>query len=175
MPDFIASERTFQLLTQVAGRAGRGDRAGRAIIQTYRPEAAAVACAARHDYEAFFAAEMAERADTPDVGYPPHARLAAVRIDGPDRDRTREEAERLGALAAAMIRRPGREDPDSPSVALRGPVEAPLARLRGRSRWQIWLRSADRAALRRLVRGLAAAEVTSGIRVAVDVDPVSSM
>ena len=58
---------------------------------------------------------------------------------------------------------------------MRGPVEAPLARLRGRSRWQLWLRSADRTALRRVVRAIAAAEVASGIRVAVDVDPVSAM
>jgi primosomal protein N' (replication factor Y) len=167
MPDFRASERTFQLLTQVAGRAGRGDRPGRAIFQTYKPEAPAVACAARHDYEGFFAAEMATRGE---LGYPPHGRVAAIRIDGANPARTAEEARRLGALAVACARREGSE-----SVEVRGPVEAPLARLRGRSRWQLWLRSPDRTALRRVVRGLAAAEVLGGIRVAVDVDPVSAM
>jgi len=170
MPDFRASERTFQLLSQVAGRAGRGDRRGRCILQTYRPEAPAVACAARHDYEGFFAAEMAARNDTPDLGYPPHARLAAIRIDGADAGRTADEARRLAAYAEVVARRaaPG-------GIVLRGPVEAPLARLRGRSRWQIWVRATDRAALRQVVRTVAAAEVASGIRVAVDVDPVSAM
>ena len=167
MPDFRASERTFQLLTQVAGRAGRGDRPGRAFFQTYKPEAPAVACAARHDYEGFFEAEMTARGE---LGYPPHGRIAAIRIDGANPARTAEEARRLGALAVAMTRREGLE-----TVEVRGPVEAPLARLRGRSRWQLWLRSADRTALRRVVRGLAAAEVLGGIRVAVDVDPVSAM
>jgi primosomal protein N' (replication factor Y) len=165
MPDFRASERTFQLLTQVAGRAGRGDRAGRVIIQTYKPEAAAVACASRHDYEGFFAAEAETRAE---LGYPPHGRVAAVRIDGPDEARVVEEARRLGALALAVARGAGEID-------VRGPVEAPLKRLRGRTRWQLWLRSADRAALRRVVRALASAEVAPQIRVGVDVDPVSAM
>jgi primosomal protein N' (replication factor Y) (superfamily II helicase) len=165
MPDFRASERTFQLLTQVAGRAGCGDRPGRAIIQTFRPDAAAVVCAARHDYAGFFAAEMEARAE---LGYPPHGRLAAIRVDGADAARVGDEARRLGALALALTRAGGEVD-------VRGPVEAPLARLRGRTRWQLWLRGTDRAALRRVVRGLAAAEVGSGIRVAVDVDPVSAM
>src|SRR4029078_12623942 len=69
LPDFRASERTFQLLAQVAGRAGRGDRPGRVIIQTYRPEASAVTAAAAHDYGKFFADEVAARAD---LLYPPH-------------------------------------------------------------------------------------------------------
>jgi primosomal protein N' (replication factor Y) len=164
LPDFRASERTFQLLTQVAGRAGRGDRPGRAILQTFRPDAAAVACAAAHDYESFFAAEMAARGE---LGYPPHGRVAAVRVDGADGARVAEEARRLGALAEALAR--------GSDVTVLPPVEAPLARLRGRSRWQLWLRSPDRTALRRVVRGMIGAESTSGIRVAVDVDPVSAM
>jgi len=168
MPDFRASERTFQLLTQVAGRAGRGDRPGRALIQTYRPEAPAVACAGRHDYQAFFVAEMETRAE---LGYPPLGRMAAIRIDGADGARVAAEAQRLGALAVAVTRRT--DPPDA--VEVRGPVEAPLARLRGRSRWQLWLRSAERTALRRVVRTIASAEVAGGIRVAVDVDPVSAM
>ncbi|MCB9574680.1 MAG: primosomal protein N' [Kofleriaceae bacterium] len=169
MPDFRASERTFQLLTQVAGRAGRGDRAGRVIIQTYKPEAAAVACASRHDYVGFFDAELVSRGE---LGYPPHGRIAALRIDGPDPARVVAEAERLGALAAAVARGAG---PGAGAVEVLGPVEAPLARLRGRTRWQLWLRSADRGALRRVIRALATAEVAGGIRVGVDVDPVSAM
>ena len=168
LPDFRAAERTFQLLTQVAGRAGRGDRAGRVIVQTYRPEAPAVALAAHHDFAGFFAAEVEARAE---LGYPPHGRVVAVRIDGADPGAVAATAERLAALAVALA---GREPPDA-EVLVRGPAPAPLARLRGRTRWQIWLRGPDRAALRRVVRGLAAAEVAGGVRVGVDVDPVSAL
>ncbi len=163
LPDFRASERTFQLLTQVAGRAGRGERVGRAIVQTYKPDASAVVCAAKHDYVGFYETEVATRAE---LGYPPHGRVAAIRIDGADPHRTAGEAQRLAALA---------EKTAGAEVEVRGPVEAPLARLRGRCRWQLWLRSADRAALRRVVRSLYGGEVASGIRVAVDIDPVSAM
>ena len=165
LPDFRAAERTFQLLTQVAGRAGRGDRAGHVIIQTYRPEAEAVDCAARHDYAGFAAVELAARAD---LGYPPSGRLCAVRIDGPDDHAVAAVAQQLGVLAVALSRR------EDDAVVVRGPVAAPLARLRGRSRWQLWLRATERAPLRRVVRGLLAAEV-KGARVVVDVDPLSTL
>jgi primosomal protein N' (replication factor Y) (superfamily II helicase) len=164
LPDFRASERTFQLLTQVAGRAGRGDRAGRVLIQTYKPEAAAVACAARHDYRAFYEAEIGSRDE---LGYPPQGRLVAVRIDGPDEAAVSGTAGRLAALATSMTR--------DGSVEVRGPAPAPLSRLRGRSRWQIWLRSPDRTALRRVARGVTSAEIPAGVRVSVDVDPVAAL
>src|SRR5204863_2834747 len=78
LPDFRAAERTFQLLEQVAGRAGRGERPGRVILQTYSPSHPAVARAQDHDYLAFFEAERAARQE---LGFPPFARLAALRID----------------------------------------------------------------------------------------------
>ncbi|HTJ41836.1 MAG TPA: primosomal protein N' [Kofleriaceae bacterium] len=164
LPDFRASERTFQLLTQVAGRAGRGDRAGRVIVQTYKPEASAVTFAARHDYAGFFEVETEERRD---LGYPPHGRVVALRIDGPDPGAVAKTAERLAQLAGVIAK--------GAPVDVRGPAPAPLARLRGRTRWQIWLRSPDRAALRRVVRGVGTAEVASGVRVGVDVDPSSTL
>ncbi|MBE7452554.1 MAG: hypothetical protein HS111_27845 [Kofleriaceae bacterium] len=101
------------------------------LIQTYRPEAEAVACAARHDYAAFFAAEDAARAE---LGYPPHGRLAAIRLDGPELVQVAAAARELGAAAVATARR------DGDVVQVLGPAEAPLARLRGRCRWQLWLR-----------------------------------
>jgi primosomal protein N' (replication factor Y) len=164
LPDFRASERTFQLLTQVAGRAGRGDRAGRVLVQTYKPEVAAVACAAHHDYQAFYDAEIGSRAD---LGYPPEGRMVAVRIDGPDDAAVSATAERLAQLATVLAK--------GGSVEVRGPVPAPLARLRGRSRWQIWLRAPDRGALRRVARGITTAEIAAGVRVSVDVDPVAAL
>jgi primosomal protein N' (replication factor Y) (superfamily II helicase) len=164
LPDFRASERTFQLLTQVAGRAGRGDRVGRVIIQTYKPDEAAVTFAARHDYAGFYEVEQAARAE---LGYPPHGRVVAVRIDGADPGLVASTAERLAALAATLAR--------GTTVDVRGPAPAPLARLRGRTRWQIWLRSGDRTALRRVVRGISSAEVAGGVRVGLDVDPASTL
>jgi len=167
LPDFRASERTFQLLAQVAGRAGRGERPGRVMIQTYRPHAPAVVAAAAHDYASFFAAESAARAE---LGYPPHGRLVAVRIDGPDAHEVAGAAERLAQLATAAA---GHEA--AGVVEVRGPVPAPLERLRNRTRWQIWLRSADRHALRRVARSLLAADLSGAVRVGLDVDPISAM
>ena len=168
LPDFRASERTFQLLAQVAGRAGRGDKPGRVMIQTYRPAAPAVVAAAAHDYASFFAAESAARAE---LGYPPHGRLIAVRIDGADAHEVAGVAHRLAQLAEAAAQRPE----SAGQVEVRGPVPAPLERLRNRTRWQIWLRSGDRQALRRVARSLLVAEVASTVRVGLDVDPISAM
>jgi len=168
LPDFRASERTFQLLAQVAGRAGRGDKLGRVMIQTYRPESPAVVAAAAHDYARFFAAESAARAE---LGYPPHGRLIAVRIDGADAQEVAQVAHRLAQLAEAAAGRPE----SAGQVEVRGPVPAPLERLRNRTRWQIWLRSGDRQALRRVARSLLVAEVASTVRVGLDVDPISAM
>jgi primosomal protein N' (replication factor Y) (superfamily II helicase) len=168
LPDFRASERTFQLLAQVAGRAGRGDRPGRVLIQTYRPSAPAVVAAAMHDYASFFAAECAARAE---LGYPPHGRLIAVRVDGPDAHEVAGVAQRLARLAEAAAQRPEING----QVEIRGPVPAPLERLRNRTRWQVWLRSADRHALRRVARSLLTAELPSTVRVGLDVDPMSAM
>jgi len=168
LPDFRASERTFQLLAQVAGRAGRGDKPGRVMVQTYRPGAPAVVAAAAHDYASFFAAESAARAE---LGYPPHGRLIAVRVDGPDGHEVAGVAQRLAQLAEAAARRPE----IAGQVEVRGPVPAPLERLRNRTRWQVWLRSADRPALRRVARSLLAADIPSTVRVGLDVDPISAM
>jgi primosomal protein N' (replication factor Y) (superfamily II helicase) len=164
LPDFRASERTFQLLSQVAGRAGRGDRPGRVMVQTYRPREPAVTCAAVHDYDAFYAAELEQRSE---LGLPPLGRQVAVRVDGPDPAEVAATARRLAQLAELH----GKDA----AVEVLGPVAAPLARLRGRTRWQLWLRSPDRTALRRIVRGLRGVETVGSIRVVVDVDPLSTL
>jgi primosomal protein N' (replication factor Y) len=164
LPDFRATERTFQLLEQVAGRAGRGDRPGRVVIQTYAPEHPAIAAVARHDYDGFARAELAERQE---AGYPPFSRMIALRIDAQQGDRAREAA----TTAAEAARAAG-----GAAVRVRGPAEAPLSRLRGRARWQVWLSSNDRAALASAARVAAAAARTGGggdLRLAVDVDPQS--
>ncbi len=168
LPDFRASERTFQLLAQVAGRAGRGDRPGRVIVQTYRPHSPAVTSAAAHDYESFFAAESATREE---LLYPPHGRLIAVRVDGPDARDVAALSHRLAEIAIAVGKRPE----NAGHVEIRGPVPAPLEKLRNRTRWQIWLRSGDRGALRRVARALTTIEVPARVRVGLDVDPISAL
>ncbi|MEZ4358892.1 MAG: primosomal protein N' [Kofleriaceae bacterium] len=165
LPDFRASERTFQLLSQVAGRAGRGERPGRVLIQTYRPTATAVLAAAHHDYPKFYAAESEARAE---LGYPPAGRLIAVRIDGADGQAVVTTAARLAQVAGGEAAAQG-------GVQVLGPVAAPLERLRGRTRWQIWLRGEQRLALRKVARALLTAEVEQGVRVGLDVDPVSAL
>ena len=138
------------------------------MIQTYRPRAPAVLAAAAHDYASFFAAESGARAE---LGFPPHGRLIAVRVDGADAHEVAGAAQRLAQLATAAARRLD----VAGVVEIRGPVPAPLERLRNRSRWQVWLRSADRHALRRVARSLLAADLLGSVRVGLDVDPMSAM
>ena len=134
LPDFRAAERTFQLLTQVAGRAGRSRRGGRVLIQTYNPEHYAIQAASRHDYAAFYQQELSYRRQ---LGYPPHSRLVALRFSDRDPYRCRVEAERLGPWLAAEIRRLGlRAD-------LVGPVPCFFSRVLGRYRWQILILAPD--------------------------------
>lgn len=164
LPDFRAAERTFQLLTQVAGRAGRGTVAGQVVVQTYRVDTPAIRTAITHDFESFFAGESVERAE---LGYPPFGHLAAFRVDGPDSGAVVRQCRLLSDAARALA---GRD------VAILGPSEAPLARLRGRTRWHLWLRSPARPGLRAVIRGvLLGAERVPGTRVTVDVDPLSAL
>ena len=166
MPDFRAAERAFQLLTQVAGRAGRGDAPGRVLVQTYRPGHHSLVAAAAHDYASFAPIELAAREE---VGYPPFVRLAVLRLEGADPDRT-------AALAEALARHARGGDAE---VLLRGPAPAPLERLRGRWRWQLVMSSASTARLHRAIGRVQTAWRASSeartIRLVVDVDPVSML
>jgi primosomal protein N' (replication factor Y) len=164
LPDFRAGERTFQLLEQVAGRAGRGDRPGRVLIQTYTPDHPAIEAVQTHDYAGFARGELATREQT---DYPPFTRMVALRIDARDADKA-QAAARTAADAA-------RETGGAP-VRVRGPAAAPLALLRGRTRWQVWLSSRDRAAVARAARaGADAVPPDRDLRVIVDVDPQSTL
>ncbi len=166
LPDFRSAERTFQLLTQVAGRSGRGQRPGRVLFQTLHPEHYALAAAAAQDYETFYRAEMAERADPP---YPPHRRLVNLLFDGADLDKVSAEAGSTADLLREAVAR------EKLTVDLLGPAPQPFSRLKGKHRWHVTLRGADHRALRDLARrALDRHETAPGaVRVAVDVDPVS--
>jgi primosomal protein N' (replication factor Y) len=162
LPDFRAGERAFQLLAQVSGRCGRGDKPGRVIIQTYAPEHYAIAAAQNLDYEAFFAQEIAARREH---GYPPFSHLCNVVVSAESEKRAREYAEAL-ALGCA--------ESGAEGVEVMGPATAPLARLRGRSRWHLLLKSADAGGIRQaLRRGLEQARPARDVNVLIDMDPES--
>ncbi len=166
LPDFRAAERTFDLLTQVAGRTGRGPLGGRVIVQTRAPEHHAVVHAARHDVRAFLAAELAERREPP---YPPHVHLANAVVSGAKEGAVARGAERLGRwLRALCAARPELE------ATVLGPAPCPIERIRARWRWHLLVRTRRGAALSRLAGYLAArAPSLAGARLVVDRDPVS--
>jgi primosomal protein N' (replication factor Y) len=167
-PDFRAAERTFQLLSQVAGRAGRGDKPGRVIVQTYQPQHPAVLAAQRHDHLGFVTHELAERAE---LGYPPHGRLAAVRIDAEDR----AEAEHAANLLAEVAR--ATPEVESARVEVLGPAPAPIERVRSRYRQRLLLRGVERRHVRAVARAVLE-RIEAGLgkaRASVDVDPVSML
>lgn len=167
-PDFRASERTYQLLSQVAGRAGRGDQAGHVVFQTYQPDHPAVRFASRHDYHGFFASELTAREE---LQYAPFARLVAVRVDAGDQSVAQGAA---GELARVALAHPAAVDG---AVRVLGPAPAPIERLRGRYRFRLLLRSANRGALR-AVAAVVLGRIEDGLgaaRASVDVDPVSML
>jgi primosomal protein N' (replication factor Y) len=160
-PDFRAVERTYALLTQLAGRAGRGERPGRVVLQTWHPDHYAVQAALRHDDEAFARQEMGFRET---FGYPPFTRLALLLA----RDRRRERAlARLAEAATRIARAVGSGGADG--VRVTGPAPAPFERLRGEWRFQLLVRAPSGAAVRRAVAAALAGRPPG--EVSVDVDP----
>jgi primosomal protein N' (replication factor Y) len=169
VPDFRAAERTFQLLSQVAGRAGRGQRRGRVIVQTYRPDHFAIAAAVRHDFETYASQELAAREE---LGYPPYLRMALLRIDGADLAAAEQVA---SAAARALARLAERSD----ELVVRGPAPAPIEKRKGRYRFQIQVRARDGRLVRHgaaeCCRLLADQAKALGVRISVDIDPIDMM
>ncbi|MFO8089135.1 MAG: primosomal protein N' [Desulfatiglandaceae bacterium] len=169
VPDFRAAERTFQLLCQVSGRAGRGTRPGKVLIQTFSPEHYAIRCATNHDYKAFFEQEMALRTG---LSYPPLSHMACLLLQGDVRQTTMDAAEELRRIMTSMLD----AWPDSGrGIKVMGPVEAPIAKLKGRYRWQLLVKSKNIGLMRHfLVRcenHWMKRFRRTGIRLSVDIDP----
>lgn len=166
MPDFRAAERTYQLLSQVTGRAGRGEHPGRVIIQTLRPEHYAIQLAQAHDYEQLYEKEMSIRKNP---FFPPYLRLVNLKISG-----TREvEVQRVAGLIADLCRS-WRER----GVEVLGPAPAPIDRIRDRYRWQVLLKGGSSSQLHAACRQVLENQSSlarGDIRIAVDVDPESMM
>jgi primosomal protein N' (replication factor Y) len=170
LPDFRAGERTFQLVAQVAGRAGRGPRGGRVIVQTRAPDHHAIRAAERHSVEAFAAAELPLRAP-PHPVYPPFTGLARFVAASADPAQAADSA----AAVAAWLRRVN-ADVLEQRLTLLGPAPCPIPRLKGRWRWHVLVKSPEPRAIGRLVRAWGRSKVGAGVgatTVVVDRDPVA--
>jgi len=164
LPDFRAAERTFQLLTQVAGRAGRGTDAGRVLVQTYNPDSEPVKRALAHDFDGFAEAELDLRKN---LAYPPFTRMVGFRIEGDSPEQTKQVARMLGDRIARRM------PPAEKGVRLLGPAPAPISKIKGKTRWQLLLKGPTHASLSALVYEVERAlpDVPSSVKVVIDVDP----
>ncbi len=176
LPDFRSGERTFQFLTQVAGRAGRGSKGGEVIVQTFNPEHYAIRHASGHDFNGFYNEESSFRKA---LGYPPYRRLARLLIKGNNKGRVESSSERLREI----LSRNSREGTD-----ILGPAAAPFSKIRGKHRWHVIIKGKDAKTLNRIIRKSlgefralrpaphAAGNVSgimSGVQIEVDMDPLN--
>ena len=167
LPDFRAAERTFQLLAQVAGRAGRAERPGRVVVQTFVPDHYALLPVATHDYESFYREEISYREA---LGYPPFGRLSRTLIHSEDEQATADAAKALADVARALV-------PDGSALEILGPAPAPIARLRGRYRFMLLFKGTDTALLRRVTEATleASRKLPREVQVALDARPVNML
>jgi primosomal protein N' (replication factor Y) len=170
LPDFRSGERTFQLLSQVAGRSGRGDEPGTVIIQTYAPDHYAIQHLIHHDYKGFFAAEIDFRRA---LNYPPFSRLVCLRLEGPKFEEVERKARMLGAtlhdktIHNARLRE---------KIEILGPAPAPIEKLRNRYRWQLLLKGKQSSSLLELAKQAREALPRSrSVRLHIDVDPYNML
>ena len=168
-PDFRAAERTFQLVTQVAGRTGRGDRGGRVLVQTFSPEHPAIEAASKHDYHQFAKVELEQRRK---YAYPPHGRVARIIIRGSEENLTEAFAERVVEKLEAVRTLRGAE------VRILGPAPPPISRLRGKFRFHVLMQCADAAVLGGVIRRAREdlkPPAKSDIQYVVDIDPMDML
>jgi primosomal protein N' (replication factor Y) len=166
LPDFRASERCFQLLSQVAGRAGRGPKGGRVLIQTRVPNHHAVVCAVTHDYERFVREELPGRVNPP---YPPNVRLANIVFSGTNANAAGNLAIEAADWLRNLLRRQTIE-----SVTIIGPAPCPIERIKNRWRWHILLKSSQASDLTRVSRYfMERFDVPGNLRMTLDRDPVA--
>ncbi len=167
LPDFRSAERTFHLVTQVAGRTGRGDKGGRVLVQTFNPDHPAIQAAVRHDYKAFAEGELPIRKM---FSYPPYSSMARFVVRGPQEKSTEQFAQTLGQSLVVAL------DAENAQARVLGPAAAPFAKLRGKYRFQIQIQAPDadrlRAGIRRATADL---KTPDDIQWIVDVDPVDML
>jgi primosomal protein N' (replication factor Y) len=167
-PEYHAGERTFQLLTQVAGRAGRGDRPGQVFIQTFHAGHATLTATQNHDYQSFYEAELQSREL---LGYPPFTRLALLTVQG----KKAEQVERAASGTVRELETTIKSKNLDGYLRILGPAPAPRSRLKEYYRWHILLKSYGRRPLAEVVhkiRGGFGKKWASGVALLVDMDPV---
>jgi primosomal protein N' (replication factor Y) len=172
LPDFRASERAFQLLTQVSGRAGRGRKPGHVIVQSFNPEHESIAAASEHDYEAFYRREIINRRE---LAYPPFTRLANIIAQDED-SRTAESRVRILAtqLGGRKSLLDGAKIIEDGELVILGPAPCPLSRLRGKYRWHLLVKCTDVDTLRhRLREALRQLHPSERLGITLDIDPMS--
>ncbi len=172
LPDFRAAERTFQLLVQVAGRTGRGERGGRVMVQTFNPEHPAIQAAVRHHFQNFADYELPHREE---FGYPPFGSMIRLIVRGPHEEVTQAFAEHLGDTLRADLAAAGGDD-EQHALRILGPAPAPITKLRGNFRFQIHLHARDGQLLRTAVAALQQkTRNPDDIQWIADVDPESML
>ena len=174
LPDFRAAERTFQLLTQVAGRSGRGDKGGTVMVQTFTPEHPSIALAAKHNFIEFAKLEMTHRKQH---GYPPYHRMARLIVRSEKEDGASKFADQLaGAFREAVVRASRQQNQTAPTVRVLGPAECPVFKLNDYYRFHFQLQSEKSGDLHQVLREvLAVSKPPSGVEYQVDVDPFSML
>ncbi len=172
-PDFRAGEVTFQLLSQVAGRTGRGNVPGKVIIQTFNPSHYAIAATKDHNYKGFFSHELALRRQ---VNYPPFSLIANVRLLGNSKSKTEKIANHIGMKIRNRLKK---ESKRKNVIEILGPVEAPMAKLKGKYRQQILIKARTSRYLNQLLKETESFSArilsSSGVRMIIDVDPYQMM
>jgi primosomal protein N' (replication factor Y) len=164
LPDFRASEKTFQLLTQVAGRSGRGEKPGEVIVQSYHPQEGAIQLAALQDYEEFYRHELAIRRQ---LDYPPFCHLILILVSGANTEKVQKHSAQLKESLA--------QQSEKGKFSIMGPAPAPLERVRGRYRYRLMLKTNQVfQSVKQIEKVLAEGKIVSGreIRITVEVDPV---
>jgi primosomal protein N' (replication factor Y) (superfamily II helicase) len=166
--DFRSYERSFQLLTQVAGRAGRGHKPGVVIVQTFQPDHVSIVTGARQDFRAFVEYELKHRQES---NYPPYSRMVLVTVEGRDAVKADAEAEKIAATANDFARRFA-----GTIYAVAGPFDAPIAKLRGRHRRQVMIKAKGFREVRGVVDVIKPlVKVAEKLRMSIDVDPVAML
>jgi len=161
LPDFRASERTFNLITQVGGRAGRGEAGGEVIVQTYAPEHYAIGCASKHDYEKFYREEIKSRKE---LSFPPFTHIIRLTMRSRNEKRTIDAADNLKKFLEESLK----------GIEIAGPAPSPVSKVRGYFRWNVFLKAKNRSTMcEALKKALENYRKPHGVLLAVDVDPIS--
>ena len=160
LPDFRSAERTFNLLTQVAGRAGRSDRGGRVIIQSYTPQHYAIQAAKTHDYNTFYDKEISLRKE---LNLPPFCHMVTLTLRGRKEEKVFKASENLKASIE--------KQDESKNIEILGPAPSPISKMKGMYRWGIFLRAESAEDITSILKIALGKNKTPGIIITVDVDP----